>query len=79
VSHTRRESTSITKFIEKNWNLGNLGQRDVTDDDLSDMFDYTRATPVPAFSELAMKRLIRRTRFNLALADRDHRVVDDDR
>ena len=51
VSHTRRESTSITKFIEKNWNLGNMGQRDVTDDDLSDMFDYTRASPVPPFSE----------------------------
>jgi hypothetical protein len=56
-----------------------MGQRDVSDDDLSDMFDYTRATPVPAFSELAMQRLIRRTHFNLALADRDHRVVDDDR
>ena len=79
VSHTRRESTSITKFIEKNWNLGNMGQRDVTDDDLSDMFDYTRATPVPAFSELTMKGMIRHTHFNLALADRDNRVVDDDR
>ena len=43
VSHTRRESTSITAFIEKNWGLGNMGQRDATDDDLSDMFDYTRA------------------------------------
>ena len=31
--------------------LGIMGQRDVTDDDLSDMFDYTRAAPVPAFSE----------------------------
>jgi phospholipase C len=79
VSHTRRESTSITKFIENNWALGNLGQRDVKDDDLSDMFDYTRASPVPAFSELAMQRLIRRTRFNVAVADRDSRVVDDDR
>lgn len=79
VSHTRRESTAITKFIETNWALGNLGQRDVTDDDLGDMFDYTRAAPVPAFSELAMERLIRRTRFNLAVAERDARIVDDDK
>jgi phospholipase C len=79
VSHTRRESTSITKFIERNWNLGDLGQRDVSDDDLSDMFDYTRAVPVPAVSSVAIRRLILRTHFNLAVADRDARVVDDDR
>ncbi len=79
VSHTRRESTSITKFIERNWNLGNMGQRDVNDDDLSDMFDYTRAAPVPPFSKVSMEKMIRRTRFSLALAQRDHRIVDDDR
>ncbi len=79
VSHTRRESTSITKFIEKNWNLGNMGQRDVTDDDLSDMFDYTRSEPVPPFSEVSMEKLIRRTHFSLAVAQRDDHVVDDDR
>ena len=75
VSHTRRESTAITKFIEKNWKLGNMGQRDVTDDDLSDMFDYTRAAPVPPFSEVSMERLIRRTHFSLARrrARRSHR------
>lgn len=78
VSHKRRESTAITKFIEVNWGLGNMGQRDVTDDDLSDMFDYTRASPVPAYSALSMKRLIRKTHFNLAAADRDNRIVDDD-
>jgi phospholipase C len=79
VSHTRRESTSILRFIEKNWALGNLGQRDATDDDLSDMFDYTRTTPIPSFSEVSMKNLIRRTRYNLAVADRNDHVVDDDR
>jgi phospholipase C len=79
VSHTRRESTAIIKFIEKNWTLGNLEQRDVTDDDLSDMFDYTRSAPVPAYSEVALRRLIRRTHFNLAVAARDDRAVDDDR
>jgi phospholipase C len=79
VSHRRRESTAITRFIEVNWGLGNMGQRDVTDDDLSDMFDYTRAAPVPALSGIAMERLIRRSRFDLAVAEHDDRVVDDDR
>jgi len=79
VSHTRRESTSITTFIEKNWGLGNMGQRDATDDDLSDMFDYTRATPVPPFSEVSMEKMIHRTHFRLAVAARDGRVVDTDR
>jgi phospholipase C len=79
VSHAQRESTSITKFIEKNWALGNMGQRDVNDDDLSDLFDYTRAAPVPPFSEVSMQRMIRRTRLRLAVAERDNRIVDDDR
>ena len=79
VSHTRRESTAITAFIEKNWTLGNMGQRDVSDDDLSDMFDYTRAAPVPPFSEVSMQRMIRLTHFRLALAASDARIVDDDR
>jgi phospholipase C len=79
ISHTRRESTAITRFIETNWNLGDMGQRDVTDDDLSDMFDYTRAAPVPPFSELSVEEMIRRTHFRLALAERDARIVDDDR
>lgn len=79
VSHRRRESTAITKFIEQNWNLGNMGQRDVTDDDLSDMFDYTRARPVPPLSVSALRPLIERTHFSLAVADRDERPIDTDR
>jgi phospholipase C len=79
VSHTRRESTAITTFIEKNWALGNLGQRDATDDDLSDMFDYTRAAPVPPLSETALRPLIRQTHFSVALAEHDASPVDDDR
>jgi phospholipase C len=79
VSHTRRESTAITTFIEKNWALGNMGQRDATDDDLSDMFDYTRASPVPPLSESSLRQLIRETHFNLTLTQHDDRVVDDDR
>ncbi len=79
VSHRQRESTAIAAFIEKNWALGNMGQRDATDDDLSDMFDYTRPAMVPPFSEVSMQRLIRRTHFNLAVADDDRHIVDDDR
>jgi len=56
-----------------------MGQRDVNDDDLSDMFDYTRAKPIPSIPELSMRRMIRQTHFKLALADHDRGVVDDDR
>ena len=56
-----------------------MGQRDVTDDDLSDMFDYTRAAPIPAFSEVSIEQLIRPTRFNLAVAEANDHIVNDDR
>lgn len=79
VSHTRRESTSIVKFIETTFNLGTLGQRDTTDDDLHDMFDFTRTTPAPSYSEMSMQRMIRRTRFDLAAAESNDHPVDDDR
>jgi phospholipase C len=78
VSHTVRESTSIVRFIEKNWALGNLGARDASGDDLSDMFDFTRAQPVPPISKLAMERMIHRSGFSLARANRDTHPVDDD-
>ena len=55
-----------------------MGERDVSDDDFSDMFDYTRAAPVPPFSEVSMEKLIRRTHFSLAVAQRDGHIVDDD-
>jgi hypothetical protein len=79
VSHAVRESTAIVRFIEKNWALGNMGQRDAGDDDLSDMFDYTRSTPVPPLSEASIEKLIRMTRFQLAVAEHDGRDVDEDR
>ncbi len=78
VSHTVRESTAIVRFIEKNWALGDLGQRDASGDDLSDMFDYTRAAPIPAITKLSMQRMIRRTGLNLAAALHDTHAVDDD-
>jgi phospholipase C len=46
ISHKQHSFGSIIHFIEKNWNLGTLGQADSTSDDLSDMFDY-KETPVP--------------------------------
>lgn len=78
VSHTVRESTAIVRFIEKNWALGTLGQRDAAGDDLSDMFDYARAQPVPPIIELAVRRAILRTQFNLARSRRDVHPVDND-
>jgi len=46
VSHKQHSYGSILHFIERNWNLGSLGQADAAADDLSDMFDY-KQTPVP--------------------------------
>jgi phospholipase C len=78
VSHTPRATTAIVRFIEKNWALGTLGQRDASGDDLSDMFDYARSAPVPPMIELALRRLIQRTDWNLARSLRDTHPVDDD-
>ena len=78
VSHTVRESTSIVRFIEKNWALGTLGQRDASGDDLSDLFDYARPSPVPPIVELAVRKTIRATRWNLARSLHDTHPVDTD-
>lgn len=77
VSHTVRSSTAIVRFIEKNWALGTLGQRDAAGDDLSDMFDYARAAPVPPIIELAVRNLVHKTQWNLARSLHDDHVVDD--
>ena len=47
VDHTQHDFGSIIHYIEKNWGLGSLGQRDAVADDLSSMFDYRRK-PIPA-------------------------------
>ncbi|HTX58421.1 MAG TPA: alkaline phosphatase family protein [Verrucomicrobiae bacterium] len=78
VSHTVRESTSIVRFIERNWALGDLGQRDATDDDLSDMFDYARAAPVPPFGR-ELVDLVKATHIDLVALAHDNHPVDDDR
>jgi phospholipase C len=78
VSHTQRESTAIVRFIEKNWALGTLGERDLGGDDLSDMFDYARPAPVPAFTHLAFQKLIQKTQWDLARSLHDTHLVDAD-
>ncbi len=39
VDHTRYDTTSILKFIERRWNLKPLGTRDAAANDLSNAFD----------------------------------------
>ncbi|HTA39922.1 MAG TPA: alkaline phosphatase family protein [Candidatus Acidoferrales bacterium] len=78
VSHTLRESTSIIRFIEKNWGLGNLGERDASGDALADMFDYTRSMPIPPISNMDVSTMIRATTFSAAKAQHDTHDVDDD-
>ena len=46
ISHLMGEHSSLLKFIEKNWSLPNLGQRDAvaTTSDLTDYFDFNSPT-----------------------------------
>jgi phospholipase C len=46
VSHQVYETASLLTFMEKNFDLPNLGTRDATANDLSDCFDYSQ-TPTP--------------------------------
>jgi phospholipase C len=50
ISHQQGEFSSLCKFIEKNWALPSLGQRDAlpSTSDLTDFFDFTQA-PQPPF------------------------------
>jgi phospholipase C len=48
VSHVPRENTSMLKFIETRFNLAPLSKRDASQDDMTEMFDFTTpalATP----------------------------------
>jgi phospholipase C len=46
ISHTTHEFAGFLVYMEQNFNLGSLGTRDATADDLNDCFDYTQ-TPQP--------------------------------
>jgi len=50
VSHVQMDTTAILKFIEKRYNLPNLTQRDLSQQDL-DFFDFTKAS-IPTAPEL---------------------------
>ena len=41
VSHVPRENTSMLKFIETRFNLAPLTKRDASQDDMTEMFDFT--------------------------------------
>jgi phospholipase C len=81
ISHRQHDFGSILHFIEKNWNLGTLGQRDLLADDLSDMFDYKQKPipPVVNFGSFHRAAFLRKypLRFWERLA-RDPRPVDTD-
>lgn len=77
VSHTMRDSTSILRFIEKNWALGDLGARDATADDLGDLFDYRRARPVPPIAG-EIQRRTDAMHVSFAWLENDPRPVDAD-
>ena len=49
ISHQQGEFSSFDKFIEENWNLPNLGQRDslAQTSDLMDFFDFSQAPQSP--------------------------------
>jgi phospholipase C len=49
ISHKQGEFSSFAKFVEKNWSLPSLGQRDALDttSDLMDFFDFAHAPQAP--------------------------------
>jgi phospholipase C len=62
VNHDQHSFGSIVHFIEKNWNLGTLGEADASSDDLSDMFNY-KQTPIPPvtnFGSFSRKQIERK-------------------
>ena len=46
VDHTRYDTTSILRFIEKRWNLQPLGSRDAAANDLTNAFDFPAPQPM---------------------------------
>jgi phospholipase C len=81
VSHKQHDFGSILKFIEKNWNLGTLGQTDASSDALSDMFNY-KQKPIPPITNFgSLSRAAFERRYNPAYWDRlakDKRPIDNE-
>jgi phospholipase C len=79
ISHVQHDYGSILHFIEKNWNLGTLGQRDAVADDLSDMLNYSQTPIQPLSKEPAFEQSARKyTQAYFMNLHGDH-PVDDDR
>jgi phospholipase C len=53
ISHQQGEFSSLAKFVETNWSLPSLGQRDAlgTTSDLMDFFDFTQTPQAPLLQE----------------------------
>ena len=70
IDHQVGEFSSVLRFIETNWGLSLLTDRDREATDLSYDFDFTKA-PAPSRSAAAPRKLLRvRPVGNTALADR---------
>jgi phospholipase C len=54
ISHAQAEFSSLAKFVEVNWGLPNLGQRDANPDisDLTDFFDFGQTPQPPLVQDL---------------------------
>lgn len=79
VNHDQHDFGSILHFIEHNWNLGTLGQRDQYADDLSDMFNYNQSPIQPLTKNKAfMQYMSRYPKGYFQMLHGDH-PVDDDR
>jgi phospholipase C len=49
IDHTQLDHTSILKFIESNWNIKPLAERDAQANNLTTAFDFTSAPRKPVF------------------------------
>ena len=79
INHDQHDYGSILHYIESNWNLGTLGQRDLLADDLHDMFNYSQTPITPLSKEAAFQQSARRyTKSYFQSLHGDH-PVDDDR
>jgi phospholipase C len=47
IDHTRLEFSSVLKFIETNWGLPSLTDRDKNSPDMTEIFDFTQAPRLP--------------------------------
>jgi phospholipase C len=78
VSHTVRDFGAILRYIEANWALPSLNQRDASGDALQDLYNYAQ-TPIPPISTAQTTRLIAKTHYNQIKFMPASTAVDDDK